>query len=169
MNAKTNSLPALLVVAFVFAGCAGVPAASAPSTAPSQTSLLPDGIWEVELTPDEFIAAGAPASEPHGGVFRWTFNETRARIYVEDDRDGTFECDADASPAAEGVRLEYRDGPCGGEVDIIQWAVEADGLHLSLVETNAPFAVNQAYLEAKPWQSVDGDATLTWATEDSEE
>jgi hypothetical protein len=62
----------------------------------------------------------------------------------------------------DAVRLSYRPGQCGGEVDTLSWAVEADGLHFDLTSTNAPFEANQAYLEAKPWQQVDGDATLTW-------
>lgn len=169
MNARTIFFPALLVVAFLVAGCAGAPAASSPSPSPTESPLLPDGIWEVELTADELIAAGAPAEDATGGVFRWTFDATRARINVNVDQGGRIECDADASSAAEGVRLEYRVGPCGGEVDIIKWAAQADGLRLSLVETNAPFAINKAYLEAEPWQSVDGEATLSWSSDDGEE
>ena len=161
MNANKILFAALSVVVVLVGGCATAPAASQPAS-PSQTAPLPDGIWEVELTSDELVAAGAPAADAIGGVYRWTFDGTRARITVTEDDRVTIECDADASAVSEGVRLEYRGGQCGNEVDVIQWAVEADGLHLSLVETNAPLALQKAYLETKPWQSVEGEATLTW-------
>jgi hypothetical protein len=162
MNAKSIPFAVAFAIAILVAACGVAPAGSeratdAASPPPhAQASLLPDGIWEVDLTADDLLAAGAPVEDAKGGVYRWAFDGTHARITVEYEDGGGIECDADASAAEGGVSLEYRDGPCGGEVDLIEWAIEADGLHLSLVETNAPVAYNKAYLEAKPWQPVDG-------------
>jgi hypothetical protein len=176
-----HRLTAPLLVVLLVSACSGTPGASqqASSTAQSTvtgtqpqesaaatpTSLLPDGIWEVALTSDELVAAGSPADMASAGTYRWTFYGTRARLDVSYDQGGSDECDGDASPTAKGFRLQYHiDGPCGTEVDIIAWAPGNDGLHLTLVQTNAhSFAMNRAYLEAKPWQPVPGDATLTWS------
>jgi hypothetical protein len=124
--------------------------------------LLPDGIWEVELTRGDLLDAGSPRDGALAGVYRWTFDGPRARISVDFERSDDIQCDADASPVSEGVRLEYRPGPCGGEVDLLTWTLDSDGLRFSLLETNAGFAGNKAYLEAMPWQSVADDASLSW-------
>jgi hypothetical protein len=175
----TRTLPVAALVIFL-AGCAAgpvptspdvtsspPPATSAPSSQPATpNALLPDGIWEVNLSTEELIAAGAPADEVDGGIYRWTFDGTRARIQVYYHDGNSIECDADAARHAEGVRLQYRVGSCGGEVDIIRWAADADELQFILVDTNAGFAGNKGYLETKPWRRVDGDPTLTWSSED---
>jgi hypothetical protein len=168
----------LASVAIALAACSGASSTPATGSSPSaepteqapQTasatpaSLLPDGMWQVDLTLDELIAAGSPASITTPGTYRWTFDGTRARLTVADAQGVYIQCDADASPTSGGFRLQYHiDGPCGTEVDTIAWASEADGLQLTLVQTNAPFAANRAYLEAKPWQPVPGDAILTWS------
>jgi hypothetical protein len=175
-----HRLTAPLLVVLLVSACSGTPGASqqASSTAQSTvtgtqpqesaaatpTSLLPDGIWEVALTSAELIAAGSPADMASAGTYRWTFYGTRARLDVSYDQGGSDECDGDASPTSQGFRLRYHiDGPCGTEVDTIAWALGADGLHLSLVQTTAPFDANRAYLEAKPWKPVAGDATLHWS------
>jgi hypothetical protein len=160
VSVRTKTL-ATFAAAFLVSGCAGVPATSQPATsAPTQTSLLPDGLWEAELSAAELIAAGAPATSADGGVYRWTFDGERARITVDN---GRGECDADASQADQAVRLTWHMAlGCGG-FDTVQWAVDGDGLHLSLVESNGDPESTKAILEAKPWQQVSGDATLTWS------
>jgi hypothetical protein len=148
MKART-SIPAKVMVgaAFLVAACSG-PAAS--SSAPAQTSLLPDGIWEAELP------SGANVE---GGVYRWTFDGTRARIGKDDD----WQCDADASPAGQAVTLTWHAGMLCGGWDTIGWAVESDGLHLSLVDSSCCPEGTTAILETAPYQPVDGDATLAWS------
>ena len=42
--------------------------------------------------------------------------------------------------------------------DDLGWTLEEDGLHLTLVETNAPLDQQKAYLETKPWQPVESSA-----------
>jgi hypothetical protein len=175
MTAKTNAPAVLLTVASLIAACGGPPAASPSAVAtpkaspsatsvPPPTSLLPDGVWEVTLTAADLVAAGAPADAVAAGTYRWTFDGTRARLQVAYDGGGSDECDADASTVPQGVRLRYHiDGPCGKEVDVLTWSAAADRLHLSLVTTTAPVDMNRAYLEAKPWKPVSGDATLSWS------
>lgn len=168
MNATTTAPSVLLITAFVFAGCTSQ-ATSTSSAAPeteslvptSETSLLPDGIWEAEIVAEAMVAAGGSGDD--AGVYRWTFDGSRARITVNGGEAG---CDADAEPAGDAVRLTYHithdpEFGCGG-FDTIRWAVEGDGLHLTLVETNGDYAATKAILEAMPYQPIDGDRTLSW-------
>lgn len=160
MNARAI-VPAASLVVILVAACAGAPASSQPSTDPpapssttdetaepspsTPTTLLPDGIWE---------------ASPEGSVYRLTFDGARAHI----DFRGS-ECDADASPAGEAVRLQWHMAiGCGG-YDTIRWSLEADGLHLSVVGTDGHAADEgtKAILEPEPWQRVEGDASLDWS------
>jgi len=72
-------------------------------------------------------------------------------------------CDADAFPAGEGVRLQWHAAyGCGGS-DTIGWAVEADGLQMSVIGTDGNVAQTKAIFETEPWQPVEGDATPSWS------
>jgi hypothetical protein len=160
MNAR-SIVPATVLVVISIAACSGAPAASpsaiaSPSSAPSEastdapaspsstpTTLLPDGIWE---------------ASPTGAAYRLTFDGTRARI----DLRGT-ECDADASPAGQTVRLQWHVAMGCGGYDTIRWSFEPDGLHLSLVDTDGDAASSRAVFETEPWTAVEGDATLSWS------
>jgi hypothetical protein len=112
----------------------------------------------VDLTADELIAAGAPADGAQGGVYTWTFEPGRARIEVRPEGGAAVACVADIERSGGLLRLAYFvSGPCGAELDTIRWALQSGGLHLSLVDTTAPFEANKAYLEAKLWQRVDAE------------
>ena len=103
-------------------------------------TLPPDGSWQVELG---------------GDTYTWTFGQGRARIDVAYAGGDAVFCEADIEPSGDTVRFTYDQAACGDEVDTMRWAIDDEGLHLSLVDTNAGFEQNQAYLEAKPWQAVD--------------
>lgn len=152
-----NRLFSFFAVGALVVGCATAAPSPAVVVAPVPTpGALLEGSWQVRLTATELIAAGASADGAHSAVYTWTFEEGRAMIEVRPEGDAAMACVADMAATGEHVRLSYEGGgPCGGEVDTIRWALESDGLHLSLVETNAGFEANKAYLEAKPWQSVD--------------
>jgi hypothetical protein len=155
MNAKSRSFATIFFVPLLVAACAG-PAASdlatdaTPTPSATHASMLPDGIWEVALP------SGASVE---GGVYRWTFDGTRARVSKDDD----WQCDADASPAGEAVTLTWHAGMLCGGWDTIGWAVESDGLHLWLVDTSCCAEGTRAILETAPYQAVEGDATLAWS------
>lgn len=123
-------------------------------------SLPPDGSWQVELTADDLVAAGWPADVTAPGTYTWTFASSRARIDLDEDTGNSFYCEADMEPLDGGFRLRYDDGLCGGEVDDIGWDLDDDGLHLVLIATDAPVDQQKAYLETKPWQAVEGQASL---------
>jgi lysophospholipase L1-like esterase len=145
----------------------------------SATSAFASGPWLrlTPMTPRPMVAAefGAPMElAAHGRscpwlgapsiadiawqrVFTWTFGDGRATISVSYADGGSVSCSAQMQPVGDLVRLTYA-GDCGGEVDSIRWALEDDGLHLTLVGTNAPFEDNRAYLEAEPWQPVETPA-----------
>ena len=104
------------------AGCAGVgpvarspassPDASAPSPAsqtttapsrgpatapPASDGFPPDGTWQVEVTEDDFVAAGWPADTNPPGTYTWTFADGRATIELSADDGGSAYCEADMS------------------------------------------------------------------------
>jgi hypothetical protein len=170
----TRSVPraTFAVIALVLAAC-GAAASPSPSTPASLTpsptaissanpnSLLPDGIWQVELSKSDLLTAGA-SPEAVDGVYRWTFDGSHARIEVSLST-GDVQCDADASSDGDVVVLTYLPGSiCEGEVDRLRWTVDPAGLNFTLLKTNAGFKDNRAYLEAKPWQLVDGDPSLAF-------
>jgi hypothetical protein len=46
-------------------------------------------------------------------------------------------------------------GTCQDEIDDVQWRLDADGLHLHLVDVkNVSFQEVQATFDAKPWQKI---------------
>ncbi len=171
---ERHAVPRVVLGAALFALAACSPATGGsasvtPTIEPLQTttpeatqaSLLPDGSWQVDLTPEELIAAGSPVEDAHGGKYTYTFAGTRARINVEWTDQGEIECTADAEPSTRGVALKYEAGPCGGGVDTIHWMLDADGLHLVLDATNSgALAANKAWTEAKVWQPIAGQAPL---------
>lgn len=125
--------------------------------------LFPDGGWQVDLSAEEMIDAGASPADANPGTYTWTFEGRQARIRVNYDSGDMVLCDADAAPSGALVLLTYlRNSGCGGEVDTISWVFDEAGLHLSLVETNANFEANKAYLEAKAWQPVEAEALPSW-------
>jgi hypothetical protein len=127
-----------------------------PSAAATPSSLLPDGVWQVELTATDLAGAEPGVFQP--GVYRFVFDGTRARISLAD---GTA-CDADAAARMSAIQLTWH--LCGGS-DTVRWRIEADGLHLGLVTSGSGNPQGtRAILERRPWQPVAGDAHLDWST-----
>ena len=154
----------VVVSLIALAGCGSQTVSQSASAAPGLSTTPvktlaappPDGSWQVDLTAAELVAAGAPAEGAQGGRYIWTFEQGRARIEVQSEGAESVECLADVEPAGDVVRITYeRAGLCEGEVDSIRWTLGDEGLRLSLIDTNAPFAENKAYLEAKAWQHID--------------
>lgn len=160
MNHRPSLIAIACLVAIALGACVGQGASTQPiatTPLPTQDSLLPEGSWQVALTREELMAAGAPAGDALGGTFTWTFSGTRARIVVEYVDGSRITCTADAEPAGDLVRLDYDPGtPCSGEVDAIGWQRDGENLRLTLGTTNAGKEANQAYLETKVWRPVPG-------------
>lgn len=167
------STGSIAILALTLAACAGaapppttavaptttVAATSSPSptTEPTAAGLLPDGTWQVQLTEQEFVAAGWPADIIQSGTFTWTFADGIATLAVAGDDGSSIHCEADMTLVGGNVDLDYErnGGDCLTEEDVVRWELADDGLHLFLISTTAPFDKNKAYLETKPWQSVE--------------
>jgi hypothetical protein len=149
-----------MILTILTGACAGPPPASepasqAPTASAMPTTLLPDGIWQVELYAADL--AGAEPGVFSAGQYRFEFDGTRARIRLAD---GST-CDADAAGSTAGIQLAWH---CGGS-DTIRWRVGADGLYLNLVTSGSGNPKGtKAVLEAKPWNRVPGAAHLDWST-----
>jgi hypothetical protein len=126
------------------------------------TGLPPNGVWQVELTSDDFLRMGLirSAAADWVGVYTTKYQDGKA---IEDFQGParTTHCEADLEIVGDVVRETYtRSDPpqvCIGPVVVmeLQWRLDADGLHLHLVSIKeAPFLENAAVLEAKPWQKI---------------
>gem|GEM_PF-928607 len=117
--------------------------------------LLPNGIWQATLTPDDLFAVGGvlkSAVQDNAGVHTFTFRDGKFTWTLQGDSPGS--CEGTYSLVGDINRLTLA-GDCTPEVDDIQWRLDNEGLHLHLVAIqNAPFEVIRASLEAKPYQKV---------------
>jgi lysophospholipase L1-like esterase len=129
---------------------------TAPSPLETPATLPPDGTWQVELSEADLSAAGWSPDVTPPGTYSWIFGDGHARIELQDEAGVLMiACEATMVPVEDRVRLTYAGGACGGEVDDVRWRLDPEGLHLSLVTTNAPVEQQRAYLETKPWQAVE--------------
>lgn len=136
--------------------------ATDPAPPANFSKLLPDGTWQVDLSAADLEKAGAQPGALPAGVYTWAFEGTRARLTVAHEG-ATDACSAEASPTSGGVSLNYLENlGCGGWEDTIRWAIEGDGLHLTLVASTAPIAQSAPYLQAKPWQPVSPQPIPSW-------
>jgi hypothetical protein len=154
----TNRLFYLLILVVLLVVTACAPQVAPTSTiglAQNQTwaeDLLPNGVWQVELTADDLEPMGLlrGIAEDWSGVRTWSFKDGKAHTeYIHPTLPTeNFTCDANLELVEDFVRFTYVvGGYCKGDVDDIQWGLEEDGLHLHLVAiTGSSFAENQAYL-----------------------
>lgn len=155
-----GSLVMLALTATVAGAQSSSPLASPSSEAPftpaaTPASLPPAGRWQVVLSADELIAAGAPRDGATAGTYTWTFDGDRARIDLQPDEGEAIYCRGTMAPVGDRVRLAYEvAGACGNSIDELRWRLDPEGLHLVLVATNQPYDANRAFMEAKPWQPV---------------
>ena len=134
-----------------------------PETEGGSAELLPNGVWQATLTPEEFVQKGIlryVAEEEWAGVYTWTFQDSQAQLdFVGPIKTGTFTCLAEYAVAGDTVRFTFTisvpAGTCDGVVDEVQWRLEEDGLHFHLVASSgAPLAAIQTTYEAKPFQQI---------------
>lgn len=121
--------------------------------------LPPNGVWQAKLTIDDLVGMGDLRSVAHdwAGVHTLTFQDGKFQKYFQGDQVPPGKCQANYAIVDNFVRLTYFSDTdeCPGEVDDIQWRLDADGLHLHVVAIhNAQLVENQAMFEAKPWQKV---------------
>jgi TRAP-type transport system periplasmic protein len=139
--------------------CASAAQASSEPSAETQIwskGLPPKGVWQVELTSDDFIKMGTlnSTAADMAGVYTWTFQDGNAQIEIHGPRI-TVNCMVVATVIGEAVRLQNVASPdCDGNAyDDVQWRLDPDGLHFHLVSSQA--AELRAMYETKPWHKTD--------------
>jgi hypothetical protein len=124
------------------------------------TGLLPNGVWQVELTADDFVQRGvlrSVAEAEWAGTYTLTLKDGKSIGVWQGLQGQTGKCQANYDVIKDFVRFTYytETNECLGEVDDLQWRLDEEGLHFHVLDVkNAPFTEIKAYLEAKPWQKV---------------
>jgi TRAP-type C4-dicarboxylate transport system substrate-binding protein len=117
--------------------------------------LPPNGVWQVELTADDFIKTGTLKStaDDMAGIYTWTFQDGQAKIEIHGPRI-KVSCSVVATVVGDALRLQNVASPdCDGSAyDDVQWRLDADGLHFHLISSQA--VELKAMYEGKPWQKV---------------
>jgi len=144
------------------AACASV--ATAPSPTPeaeTQTwspGLPPNGVWQVELTAEDFVQMGTlnSVAAESAGTYTWTFQGDRAEFTIHGPTLNVF-CVAVATVVGDAAHLQW-DGSNGCDAaayDEVQWRLDPDGLHFQVVGSSLSIdAQLKATYETKPWQKV---------------
>jgi hypothetical protein len=145
------------------AACA--PVATQQSPAPKaetqvwSAGLPPNGVWQAQLTAEDFVRMGLLQSVARdwAGLYTLTFQDGKSVMLGQDEQGKTGKCETTYAVVEDFVRFTSVDSvaECPNEVDDIQWRLDKDGLHLHLVAIkNAKFLEGKAWLEAKPWQKI---------------
>jgi hypothetical protein len=139
--------------------CAPTVAIATQASLENQTwsqGLLPNGVWQVELTADDFIKNGVlnSTAADMAAVYTWTFQDGQAKIEINGPRI-KVSCMVVATVVGDAVRLQNVASPdCDGNAyDDVQWRLDTDGLHFHLVSSQAEEL--RAMYEAKPWQKTE--------------
>jgi TRAP-type transport system periplasmic protein len=125
------------------------------------TGLPPNGVWQVELTVDDFVRMGvlrSVAEAEWAGTYTLTLEDGKSLGVWQGLQGQTGKCQANYEVVDDFVRFTYYTDTdeCLGEVDDLKWRLDEEGLHFHVVDIkNAPFTEIKAYLEAKPWQKVE--------------
>jgi len=117
--------------------------------------LLPEGTWQVHVTRDDLEAGGWSADDLPEGTYTLTVEPARGTIEMLADDGSSAYCEAALSAFDGHVKFVYdpAGGDCGSLVEVVDWQLKEDGLHLHLVSTTGAYVESQrAQLEVKTWQ-----------------
>jgi TRAP-type C4-dicarboxylate transport system substrate-binding protein/beta-lactamase regulating signal transducer with metallopeptidase domain len=105
-----------------------------PDTRVWDKGLPPNGTWQAEATPEDFLALGFVPSYAAilGGVYTWTFQDGKATFHSETQDSVTFT--ADYAVVGDAVRFNFTSGPFGQDSGDMRWRLDDDGLHMHVVE-----------------------------------
>lgn len=145
---KANTPPSAMAAA-----CTFIPDDDGQTWSPGPP---PNGVWKVELTPDDLAAYGLSGSwaTDTAGAYTLSLNDG-AGVWSFDIGAGTGECEGDYSAVDDLTTWQTTNGPCAPVVDT-KWRLADDGLHFLLMDIqDGSFKENRAILEAKPWQKVE--------------
>jgi TRAP-type transport system periplasmic protein len=130
------------------------------STQSWSEGLPPNGVWQVELTVDDFVRMGvlrSVAEAEWAGTYTLTLKDGNSLGVWQGLQRQTGKCQANYEVVENFVRFTYYTDTdeCLGEVDDLQWRLDEEGLHFHVIDIkNAPLTEIKAYLEAKPWQKI---------------
>jgi TRAP-type C4-dicarboxylate transport system substrate-binding protein len=122
--------------------------------------LPPNGVWQAEITTDDFVRMGllrSVAEREWAGMYTITFEEGKYYMTWQGLQGQTGKCQANYEVVENVVRLTYYQttgNECEGGIEDFQWRLDNGGLHLHLVATNGKFVDAKAFFEAKPWQKI---------------
>jgi TRAP-type C4-dicarboxylate transport system substrate-binding protein len=121
--------------------------------------LPPNGIWQVEMSVEDFMAAGVtrPRAREWAGVTTLTVQDGEGLFEWHNETNvDSVKCKITYAVVEDVVRLTYTEGArCHGDIDDIKWRLEEDGLRFHLVATNAPYLEVKTYYETRHWQNVE--------------
>ncbi len=105
-----------------------------PDTRVWDKGLPPNGTWQAEATPEDFLAMGFVPSYATllGGVYTWTFQDGKATFNSENQDSAA--CTANYAVVGDVVRFNYTGGNCAQDIADMQWRLDDDGLHMHIVD-----------------------------------
>jgi TRAP-type C4-dicarboxylate transport system substrate-binding protein/beta-lactamase regulating signal transducer with metallopeptidase domain len=105
-----------------------------PDTRVWDKGLPPNGTWQAEATPEDFLTMGFVPSYAAllGGVYTWTFQDGKATFHSETQDSVAFT--ANYAVVGDAVRFNFTSGPFGQDSGDMQWRLDDDGLHMHVVE-----------------------------------
>jgi major membrane immunogen (membrane-anchored lipoprotein) len=163
---KTNKslVSMLLLICVLLSACAsqavaqgkpeGTTAQTSPAPGTKSQGLTPNGVWQADLTADDFVRMGMMQSAAQSDwtvPYTLTFKDGRFVMDWRVEQGEIGRCEANYQMVGDVVRLTYN-SKCGGGVDDIQWSIDDEGLHLHLVATHGQFNEVKAFYEAKAWR-----------------
>jgi major membrane immunogen (membrane-anchored lipoprotein) len=164
---KTNKslVSMLLLICVLLSACAsqalaqdkpdGTTAQTSPAPGTESQGLPPNGVWQADLTADDFVRMGMMRSAAQSDwtvPFTLMFKDGKYVMDWQVEQGEIGRCEANYQIVGDVLRLTYINSECGGGVDDIQWRIDDEGLHLHLVATHGQFTEVKAFYEAKPWQ-----------------
>ena len=124
--------------------------------------LPPNGVWQVELSADDFAEMGvlrSVAESDWAGTYTLTLKDGKSFGEFHGLHEFYGKCQANYELVGDIVRFTYYQttgGECEGMVEDLQWRLDDEGLHFQLVAVeNGPSTELKVYYEAKPWQKVE--------------
>jgi hypothetical protein len=156
---KTKTTPSLGAEACEPATTQASPEPVADTQVWSQ-GMPPNGVWQVELTPEDFVQMGmlrSVAESDWAGLQTLTLKDGKSVGVWHGLQGQTAKCQADYEVVGDVVRFTYYSDAdeCVGQVDEVQWRLDGDGLHFRVVAFKNVDAIGmKTYYEAKPWQKI---------------
>jgi TRAP-type C4-dicarboxylate transport system substrate-binding protein len=149
------------------AACGTMLAQAEPTSTPANvawsTGPLPNGVWQITFSVDDYVRMGylkSVAESDWAGTYTMTVEDGKLSWNWQGTVGQIGKCQGTTAVVGDHVELTYiQTSPagdeCPGEIDDLQWRLDAQGLHIHLVSIqNGNFHDGSAWWEGKPWQKV---------------